>query len=97
MQMQAETPAPGKPNKASKKVKVKAEPPDASEDARQDSEAILVKEEDVIGSPETVQKPKKKRRGPSGYALIGEGVADTPADRRARLKAAKAAGIKLQH
>lgn len=35
---------------------------------------------------------KKKRRGPTGYALIGEGVEDTPADRRARLKAARLTG-----
>lgn len=35
---------------------------------------------------------KKKRRGPTGYALIGEGVEDTPADRRARLKAARQTG-----
>ena len=35
---------------------------------------------------------KKKRRGPTGYALIGAGVEDTPADRRARLKAARLTG-----
>ena len=39
---------------------------------------------------------KKKRRGPTGYALIGEGVEDTPADRRARLKAARLTGACLQ-
>lgn len=41
---------------------------------------------------EVVKKKKKNRRGPSGYALIGEGVEDSAADRRARLKAARSAG-----
>lgn len=39
---------------------------------------------------------KKKRRGPTGYALIGEGVEDTPADRRARLKAARQTGASCE-
>ena len=43
-------------------------------------------------APKIVKKPGKKRRGPTGYALIGEDVVDTLADRRARLKAAKSAG-----
>lgn len=33
------------------------------------------------------KKRKKNRRGPAGFALRGENVEDTPATRRARLKA----------
>jgi len=47
--------------------------------------------QDAAEDGKPVKKPKS-RRGPSGYALIGDHVADTPADRRARLKAAKQSG-----
>ena len=66
--------------------KEKATAKSAAVEAEQDSEQAEVQESD---------KPKKKRRGPSGYALIGEDVVDTPADRRARLKAAKNTGLRL--
>lgn len=45
-------------------------------------------------------KPAKKakaRRGPTGYAMVGDDVADSPADRRARLKAAKQSGCISRH
>jgi hypothetical protein len=38
-----------------------------------------------------IKKPKAKR-GPLGYAVVGDDVSDTPADRRARLKVAKQSG-----
>lgn len=58
----------------------------------EESSAELKHEADTAELKDAV-KPKKKRRGPSGYALVGEDVLDTPADRRARLKAARIEGI----
>lgn len=81
---------PQKGRKGSKKVKVEAEaePADAVIDKGiQGSSAA----EDVDGN-QSIKKARKKRRGPSGFALVGNDVSDTPADRRARLKAARVQG-----
>ena len=63
------------------------------------SEADIVDGDEEDGEEEgDVMKKKRKstRRGPVGYALVGENVEDTPASRRARLKAAMKAGGNLK-
>ena len=47
---------------------------------------------DQEGDEGKPKKRKKNRRGPAGFALRGEGVEDTPAARRARLKATLQSG-----
>ena len=54
------------------------------------------KQKDIpVAEEDKPAKKAKARRGPTGYAIVGEDVADSPADRRARLKAAKNSGYIL--